>query len=70
MRVCPETCTVISVLDTDFSVFPVEFCLGGVPFGSSRVFLFVQLIFKTLNKLCCDVFSIITTQQLFIKHLL
>ena len=25
---------------------------------------------KTLNKLCCDVFRIITTQRLFIKHLL
>ena len=45
-------------------------CLGGVLFGSTRVFLFVQLILKTLNKLCCDVFRIITTQRLFIKHLL
>lgn len=37
--------------------------MGGVPFGSARVFLFVRLIFKTSNKLCY-VFRRITTQQL------
>lgn len=52
-RTCLEThvlCFLYQILT--FWYFLLEHCLGGVPFGSVRVFLCVQLISKTLNKPC------------------